>query len=461
MADKHALMGSGSINKALAWLAAPAIIGLVIQTLYGLIDSVFVGRGLGDDGVLGLAALAVAFPVSHLLLSAAAGVGVGGSSFISRGFGAADSARVKKGVGNMLIMAFVVGIICTVLGLVFLKPILLVFGATESTMPFAYDYMYWIILGCTFQILTVTINAIVMAEGNSFYSMGMYTISSVTNIILDYIFIFEFGWGIQGAAVATILSQMLSVVILIFYLYKISKLDFGLKWLKFDKPAFLEIGKVGISEFLREGSLAIMFIIVIFNVNLYGDDSSVAIYGLINRIFGFVIIPAMGVVQGMIPLTGYNYGAKNYERVRKILKTASIWAIAISFVLGALTYIFTAELFSLFMTDTALIDEAVIAYWIADLSIPIVAFQIVGSAFMQALGQARASFILALIRQFSIIPVLAIIPYFMGLMGVWVAFPIADVLATAITLWFVWRQLKSLKKEEKMHAVYDKNPAAF
>lgn len=456
MVDKHVLMGSGSINKALAWLAAPAIIGLLIQTLYGLVDSVFVGKGLGDDGVLGLAALAIAFPVSHLLLSAAAGVGVGGSSFISRGFGASDHDRVKKGVGNMIIMAFVVGILCTIIGLVFLKPILFVFGATESTLPFAYDYMYWIILGCTFQILTVTINAIVMAEGNSLYSMSMYAISSATNIVLDYIFIFEFDWGIQGAAIATILSQLLSVVLLIFYLYKISKLKFNLKWLRFNKTAFWGIGKVGFSEFLREGSLAIMFIIVIWNVNQYGDDSSVAIYGLINRIFGFVIIPAMGVVQGMIPLTGFNYGAKKYDRVRKILKTASLWAILISFVLGAFTYIFTAELFSFFMTDTTLIDEAVIAYWIADLSIPIVAFQIVGSAFMQSLGQARASLILALIRQFSIIPVLAVVPYFLELMGVWIAFPIADLIATTITLWFVLRQLKSLKKEEKLYEKYER-----
>ncbi|MDR2944207.1 MAG: MATE family efflux transporter [Methanosarcinales archaeon] len=447
MVDKHVLMGSGSINKALTWLALPAIIGLVIQTLYGLVDSVFVGRGLGEDGVLGLAALAVAFPVAHLLLSAAAGVGVGGSSYISRGFGASDSERVKKGVGNMIITAFVVSLICTVIGLVFLKPILTVFGATETNMPFAYDYMYWIILGCTFQVLTVTMNAIVMAEGNSMYSMGMYTVSSVTNIILDYIFIFEFDGGIQGAAIATVISQMLSVALLTFYLYKISSLKFSLRWLKFDKTAFWGIGKVGFSEFLREGSLAIMFIIVIWNVNMYGDDSSVAIYGLINRLFGFVIIPAMGVVQGMIPLTGFNYGAKKYDRVRKILKAAAAWAILISFILGAATYIFTAELFSLFITDTALIEEAVIAYWIADLSIPIVAFQIIGSAFMQALGQARASLILALIRQFSIIPVLAVIPYFLKLTGVWVAFPVADALATAITFWFVWRQLKSLKKE--------------
>lgn len=460
MVDKHVLMGSGSINKALAWLAAPAIIGLVIQTLYGLVDSIFVGQGLGDDGVIGLAALAIAFPVSHVLLSVAAGVGVGGSSYISRGFGASDSERVKKGIGNMVIMAILAGIVCTILGLTFLDPVLKIFGATETNLPFAHDYMYWILLGCTFQILTVTLNAIVMAEGNSFYSMGMYTVSSVTNIILDYVFIFEFGWGIQGAAIATILSQMLSVCILIFYMYKVSKLKFGLKWIRFDKIAFWEIGKVGVSEFLREGALVIMFIIVIWNVNRYGDDSAVAVYGLINRIFGFVIIPAMGVVQGMIPLTGFNYGSKNYARVRKILKTASIWAVAISFVLGALTYIFTAELFSLFITDTALIDEAVIAYWIADLSIPVVAFQIVGSAFMQALGKARASFILALIRQFSIIPVLAVIPYFMGLMGVWVAFPIADVIATAITLWFVLNQLKSLKKEEKLYEKYMNEAAA-
>ncbi|MDR0767234.1 MAG: MATE family efflux transporter [Methanosarcinales archaeon] len=453
MVDKHVLMGTGSINKALAWLAAPAVIGLTIQTLYGLVDSVFIGRGLGDDGVLGLAALAIVFPVSFLLIAAGAGVAVGGSSFISRGFGAADSERVKKGVGNMIIMALIVGLICTVIGLIFLKPILIIFGATESNLPFAYDYMFWIVLGCVFQILTMTINAIVMAEGNSHYSMGMYAASSILNVILNYFFIFEFGWGMQGAAIGTVICQMFSVAFLTFYLYRISKLGFRLSWLKFNKPAFWGIGKIGISEFLREGSLVIMFIIVIYNVNLYGDDSSVAIYGLINRVFAFIVIPAMGVVQGMIPLVGYNYGAKNYGRVRKILKAASIWSVAIMTILAAFTYIFTANLMALFITDAALVNEAVIAYWISNLAVPMIALQIVGSAFMQALGLARLSFILALIRQFSIVPVLAVIPYYMGLMGVWVAFPIADTIASAVTVWFVLRQLKSLKKEEKLHEI--------
>jgi Na+-driven multidrug efflux pump len=188
-----------------------------------------------------------------------------------------------------------------------------------------------------------------------------------------------------------------------------------------------------------------------FNVTHYGNEESVAIFGLINRIFGFVIIPALGIVQGMIPLIGYNYGAKDYGRIRKILKISAIWAVSISLVVGALTYIFTAELFELFMPGSPLIDDAVIAYWIADISIPVIAFQIIGSAFMQALGKARASFILALLRQFAIIPVLAVIPYFWGLMGVWAAFPVADTITTVITLAFVLHQLKFLKREEKLH----------
>ena len=448
MADKHEMMRSGNIKKALAWLAAPAAIGLVIQMFYGLVDSIFVGRGLGEEGVLGLAALAIAFPLSHLLLSAAAGVGVGGSSYISRGFGALDSDRVKNGVGNMLIMALVVGLICTVIGLVFLDPFLMLFGADSLTLPFARDYMFWIILGCIFQILTVTITAIVMAEGNSMYIMVMYAASSIMNIVLDYVFIFEFGWGIQGAAVATVLSQGLNVLILIFYLYKVSKLNFNLKWLKFSKNAFIDIGKIGFSEFLREGALVIMFIIVVFNLNFYGDETSVAIFGLINRIFGFAIIPAMGIVHGMIPLIGYNYGAGNLDRVRKILKLSVIWAVSITFFLGALTYVFTEQLFELFMPGSPLVEEAILAYWIANLSIPIIAFQIIGSAFMQALGKARASLILALMRQFAIIPVLAILPYFLKLMGVWVSFPVADTITMVITLAFVLHHLKLLKKDE-------------
>jgi len=350
----------------------------------------------------------------------------------------------------MIIMAIAVGIVCTILGLVFLDPLLTLFGADEITFPYAHDYIFWIILGCTFQVLTVTMNAIVMAEGNSVYSMGMYAVSSVMNVVLDYIFIFEYGWGVQGAAIATVLSQMLNVLILIIYLYKVSKLKFSVKWIKFNKKSFSEIGNVGVSEFIREGALVIMFIIVLFNVNRYGDESAVAIFGLINRIFGFVIIPALGIVQGMIPLVGYNYGAKDYDRIRKILKVSAVWAVSISLVVGAFTYIFTAELFELFMPGSPLIEEAVIAYWIADLSIPVIAFQIIGSAFMQALGKARASFILAILRQLSIIPVLAVIPYFMGLMGVWVAFPVADTITTVITLAFVLHQLKFLKREEKL-----------
>lgn len=449
------MMGSGSLNKSLAWLAAPAIIGLVIQTLYGLIDSVFVGRGLGEDGVTALAALAIAFPVSHLLLCAGSGVAVGGSSFISRGFGSADSERVKKGVGNMISMAFAVSLICTVVGLLLLNPILIIFGATETTLPFAHDYMSLILLGSIFQILTITVNAIVMAEGNSIYSMCMYITSSITNIVLDYIFIFEFGWGVQGAAVATVISQMLNVLLLIFYLYKVSKLDFSLRWITAKMSIYWEIGKIGVSEFLREGSLVFTLIIMVWNLNIYGNDTHVAIYGLINRIYGFALIPTLGIVQAMIPLTGYNYGAKNYDRVRKILKIALLWSTAITTALMAVTYIFTAEIFTFFIpNDPELIAEAVVAYWIADICLPVAPLQLIGSAFMQALGQARASFILAVARQVVMVPIILIIPLFLGLVGVWIAYPLPDFIVSAVAVWIIYDQLKRLKNEKKLYA-YD------
>lgn len=446
-------MNEKGVKTALFWLSAPAVLGLLIQTLYGIVDSIFVGHGLGESGILGLSALTVAFPVSHLLLSVASGVAVGGSSYISRRMGSRDKRNVEKGIGNMIALAILASVICTVLGLLFLDPVLKVFGANANILPLAHDYVYWIVLGCVFQILTVTINAVVMAEGNSFYSMGMYAASSVCNVVLDYVFIFEYGWGIQGAAIATVLSQMLNVAILIFYLYRVSKLNFSWRWISLDLKIAKEIVQVGVSEFIRESSLVFMFIIVNFNLNIYGEDeSSIAIFGLINRIFGFVVLPVMGIVQGMIPLTGYNYGAKNYNRVREIFKTAVFGALLFSLLLGAISYIFTAEIFSLFTTDAAVIEEGVIAYWIADVSIPIVAFQIVGSALMQALGNARASFILTMARQVFILPVLAVIPYLIGLVGVWIAFPVVDVMAGLLTLWFVLRQLKSLKTEEKMHA---------
>ena len=450
MATKLEQMNQQSTKKALARLAFPAMAGMLIQMLYGFIDSVFVGRGLGDDGIVGLSALTIAFPLTYLILSIAAGVSVGGSSYISRSMGASEKTRVEKGIGNMIILALALGVFCTVFGLLFLDPILKVFGTTPEILPFAQNYMFWIILGCTFQILTVAVNAIVMAEGNSVYSMGMYTASSVLNVVLDYLFIFNFGWGIGGAAIATVIAQIFNVVILIYYLYGVSKLKFSIKWIVFDLKTAADIVKVGVSEFVRESALVFMFIIVNYNLKIYGDTSSFAIFGLINRIFGFVIIPVIGIIQGMIPLIGYNYGAKNFPRVSELLKISMIWSLVFSFILGALTYIFTAPLLALFITDPAVVDEGVIAYWIADISIPIVAFQIVGSAFTQALGKARVSFILTMARQVFILPTLFIIPYFMGLVGVWIAFPVVDTLAGILTLWFILRQLKSLKTEERM-----------
>ncbi|WNY27664.1 MATE family efflux transporter [Methanolapillus ohkumae] len=449
MTNKLDLMENGSVKKALAWLAAPAIIALVIQTLYGVTDTVFVGHGLGDNGVLGLGALTIAFPIVYLIIAASSGVGVGGSSYISRGFGAKDLDRVKKGVGNMIILGLVVSLIFTAGGIFLLEPLLNLFGATESILPFAKEYMFWILLGCVFQVMTIVLSAVVMAEGNSTYIMVMYIASSLTNIVLDYVFIFIFDWGIAGAAIATVIAQMLNFIILIVYLYSVSSLKFNIRWIVFNKIVSFDIVKVGVSEFVREGSLSIMFILINHNLVVYGDDAAIAIFGLINRIFGVAILPVIGLIQAMIPLTGFNYGAKNYERVREFFKTATLWAVASSLVLGIISYVYTAEIFALFTTDAVLIEEAVIAYWIADLSIPIVAFMIAGSAFLQALGKAKESFFLTIARQVLILPVIAVVPIFLGLMGVWVSFPIVDTLAGILTLWFVLRQWKILKKEEE------------
>ncbi|MDV0447348.1 Multidrug export protein MepA [Methanosarcinaceae archaeon Ag5] len=453
MTNKFEMMESGSVKKALAWLAAPAIVSLTIQTLYGFVDTVFVGRGLGDDGVLGLGALTIAFPIMYLIVAAASGVGVGGSSYISRGFGAKDQERVKKGIGNMIILGILVSLIFTIAGFFLLEPSLRLFGATDTILPFAKDYMYWILIGCVFQVLTITLTAIVMAEGNSMYIMGMYAVSSVTNIVLDYVFIFIFDWGIAGAAIATVIAQMINFIFLIFYMYRVSSLKFSARWLVFNPRVSWDIVKIGASEFVREGSLTLMFIIVNRNLVLYGGDVSIAIFGLINRIFGVVIIPVIGIVQGMIPLTGYNYGAKNYTRVREIFKTAAIWAVVSSLILGVISYAFTAEIFGIFTTDLPLIEEAVVAYWLADLSIPIVAFAIIGSAFLQALGKAKESFLLTIARQLFILPVLTVIPIFWGLTGVWISFPIVDVMTGVLTILFILRQLKVLKKEEQKYAV--------
>jgi putative MATE family efflux protein len=448
MTTKLEQMNNRSVKRALALLSFPAMMGIFIQMLYGLVDSIFVGQGLGENGTVGLSALAIAFPIMLLIISIASGIAVGGSSYISRSMGASEKIRVEKGIGNMIILALIAGAFCTFFGILFLDPLLKMFSATPEIMPFARDYVFWIILGCTFQILTMVINAVVMAEGNASYSMGMYTASSLLNVILDYLVIFVFGWGMQGIAIATVLCQIFNVLILIYYLYGVSKLKFSIRWIIFDIKTSIEIVKVGVSEFFRESALVFMFIIINYNLKIHGDTSSFAIFGLINRIFGFVIIPVLGIVQGLIPLIGFNYGAKKYHNVREILRTAIIWSVALSFIIGAFTYIFTSQLLSLFITDPIVVREGVIAYWIADISIPIVAFQVIGSAFMQALGKARVSFILTVSRQVFILPVLYIIPYFYGLMGVWIAFPVVDLMAGALTLWFVLRQLKSLKKEE-------------
>jgi putative MATE family efflux protein len=447
MKNKRIDLGSGKVGKVLMRLSVPATIGMIVMGLYNLVDTIFVGRGAG---ILAIAGIAIAFPVQMIISAIGQMIGIGGASLVSRSMGAEDYHKAKKAIGNSLTAAFIISIIITFLGITFLEEILNIFGATENILPYAKDYLYVIILGSIFFIFGMTTNNIIRSEGKAKTAMTSLIISAGLNIILDPIFIFKFGMGIRGAAIATVISQSFAAIYLSFYYFTNKQLR--LSFIDFipDKNILKEIFSVGFSAFARQVGGSITAIVVNNALRIYGGDLAISVYGAINRLMMFTFMPMFGIVQGMMPIIGFAYGAKNSLRIKKTLKISISITTLMSALAFSLLMFFPREMIGIFSNSKEMAELGVEATRKIILMFPTIGFQVVASSLFQAIGKALPSFILSSSRQILLlIPFVIVLSRIFGLGGIWYAFPLSDGISLIATYFMYKKEIKNIEEKFK------------
>ena len=447
---KDTILGKDPVFKLLVRLSVPAIVGLIVYALYNLVDTIYIGQGIGTivegKGSLASGGLAVAFPCQVIAMSLGIMFGMGAASVISRNLGSGDRERAAKAAGNAFVLTIIAGTIVMVFGRIFTKDILILFGATESIFPYAYDYLSVILFGTVSICITMTGQYIIQAEGRAKAAMLCMVIGMGMNIILDPVFIFGFKMGIKGAALATDISLSLSALyVLIFFYKKKSSINLKISHLIPDIPVIKEIFVLGIIVFVRQAAKSVLFIIMNNTLKTYGGDMAISSFGIIFRLLTFMLVPLAGIGQGFQPIAGYNYGAKKYKRVKEVIIKALLAATILALLSFSLMLFFSKYMLRIFNSEQQLLDVAVPALQIIILIIPFIGLQIVGSMYFFATGKAGSAFFLSLSRQIIfLIPLVLLFPHFWGVTGVWVAFPAADFLSSLVTgLWL----LIALKRE--------------
>ena len=439
MAVSSTELGTLSIKQLLIKQSVPAAIGILFMSVNILIDTIFVGQWIGS---LAIAAVSVVLPITFLISSLGMALGIGGSSIISRALGANDREKALKTFGNQIMMTLNLAVIAVIIGAFYSEEVLLLFGANGAIMKPAKEFFMPVLYGVPFLALCMMGNTVIRAEGKPKFAMIAMIIPAFSNIILDIIFIKFMDLAMFGAALATSISYfMCFAFILWFFIFK-SELRLQLKHYFIDLKIVSEIGSLGFVTFARQGVVAILSIILNHTLFIHGGEHSVAVYGIISRMLMFALFPILGVTQGFLPIAGYNYGAKNYVRVSESISTSIKWAAGLATVIFIIILIFAEPIVSVFSTDLDIIKETPNALRIVFGASPIIAIQLIGAAYFQAAGKAVPALLLTLTKQgFFLIPLILILPNYYGIFGVWVSFPIADVLATLVTGYFLKREM--------------------
>jgi len=446
MDKRSKMLANDSIGSLLFKLSLPAAIGMIVHALYNVVDAIFVGRGVG---VMGIAGIAIGFPIQLAVMAIAQTIGIGAASIVSRSLGARNMERAEKTMGNAFSFAFILGAAVMVFGLIFIDPLLALFGSTKTILPFAKAYLNVILFGSMFITFNMSMNNVVRAEGNAKIAMGTMLIGAITNIILDPIFIFGFNMGIRGAALATVISQGVTFVWLMYYfLSGKSVMKFHIRHLKPDKGIAVEAFSIGASSSVRQISGSVLVAILNHTLALYGGDISIALFGLINRLSMFALMPAFGVAQGFQPIAGFSYGAKRYSRTKKSLYLTIIVATIITTTGFLIMMLFPSQLIGLFTTDQDLIARGIMPLRIIILTFPFIGFMVVVSTLFQAIGKPVQALILSMARQIIfLIPLIFILPRLFKLNGVWYSFPLADFLTMILSVVLFIYEVRIMNKK--------------
>lgn len=444
-------LGTEKVGKLLMQYAIPAIIAQTAASLYHTIDSIFIGH-IPEVGAYAISGLATTFPFMNLSAAFGAMVGVGGATQLSVRLGQRDYDSAKIILGNLVTLNIIVGILFAAVSLIFIDPILIFFGASEATLPYARSFMKIILYGNIATHLYFGINAALRASGHPKQAMYATILTVCMNAVLAPLFIFVFGWGIQGAALATILSQCVTLMWQLKLLSNPNELLHLQRGIyKLRSNIVKGILAIGMSPFFINVAACVVVIIINKGLRNYSDngDMSIAAYGISNRIQFIFVMVVLGLTQGMQPIVGYNYGAKKFLRVKETLKLTILWATIVTtqgFFIGEIT---PEEVAHAFTTEQALIDSSVMAMRVMFIFMPIIGFQLVTTNFFQSIGKVRKSIFLSLTRQMLfLLPLLIILPLFMGETGVWYSMPISDCIAAILTVILLMRQFKEWREEK-------------
>jgi putative MATE family efflux protein len=451
----HHVLNSDRIGRLLFQLSMPVFLGMFVQTMYNVMNTIFVGHKVGP---LGIAGLSIVFPIQMLGMGMGQMVGIGGMSLISRYIGSGRQEDAEKALGNGLSLGIVISIVVMALVLPLVDHWLRLIGATDEVLPFARDYLSIVMYALPFQILSLALLNYTRAEGNARVGMIAMILGAVTNIIFDATFIAWLGFGVKGAAWATFISQAVSLVFLsTYYLNGNSYLKVRLANLRLKLAIIRPMFSIGVGAFMQSVSGSLSAMILINEVVHYGGDYALSAFGIIQRIFMFAIMPSLVLAQGAQPILGYNYGARRYHLALKVV----VLAFAASTILGSIMFLFLyfipGPIIRVFTNDAELVSVAVGAAKFMFLGMPLLGFVNVGLMVFQAIGRAVPAFIVAVGRQLVfLIPIVIIVPRLIGLNGVWLAFPGSDLLTTLLVTSLVIPVLRGFRRQARSG---DEHPA--
>ena len=439
--SKSSNLGTEAISKLLIKQAVPASIGILVMSLNILVDTIFVGQWIGSTAI---AAINVVLPVSFFIAALGMSIGIGGSSIISRALGADNKEKALKTFGNQVSLTLLFTVSFAAFGLYFVDQLIPAFGGKGAIFDPAKVYYEIILYGVPVLGFVMMGNSVIRAEGKPKFAMYAMLIPSVGNLVLDYIFIGILDMGMSGAAWATTGSYIVSFLFIFWYfLSDNSELKIDVSHFKLHKKIVTEIGSLGFVTLSRQAVVSVTFLLVNNALFDFGGETSVTAYAIVGRMSMFALFPVFGITQGFIPIAGYNFGSEQYDRVKQVIYVAIKYATILATIVFAILMLFPEAITKLFTTDIQVLKVTPNNMRWTFAAIPILAIQLIGAAYFQAVGKALPALLLTLTRQaIFFIPLMYILPMYFGEFGIWMSFPISDILSTIVTAFFLRREVK-------------------
>lgn len=441
VSTRQDMLATEPVRRLLWRLSIPAMAGMLTMSLYHVVDTIFIGRGVGS---LAIAGVTIVFPVMMLMMALGMMVGIGAASVVSRRLGAGTIGSAEETLGTTVALVVCFGLVLSAAGLSMSESLMRLFGASDAVIQYSLQYVQVVLLFGVFGMYPMALNNLARAEGNARKAMTTMIMGAVLNLVLDPVFIFGLHLGVRGAAIATVISQATtSVYITAYFLSGKSTLRLRLSLIRLHTRVAREVLAVGFPSFVRMGAASIIVLVINRTLVLYGGDMSVAAYGIVNRSMLFLAMPLMGIAQGLQPVLGFAYGARRFDRASDVTTYALVIASLLSIAAFLVLYLLPHPIMGLFTTDASLVQEGVHASRRVFLVFFLVGFQIVGSTVFQSLGMVAKTFIASTSRQvLFLIPLVLVLPAYLGIDGVWLAMPIADTLSFGLVLAMVIPQLR-------------------